>query len=553
MERSMYMRTRCGWTLGLASVLLVEGVALAQPAPAPAGSATPAASASEAATPATTPSSVPAAPTAPPPAPAAPTPSAAPAPEPSPFAPRVPPADGPPPGASAPEPASEPFAYGDFTWLNGTNRQHKALLDSPLFTGSLLLDVNYTQSKAHPIDDTVVGSTALSRDNELTLAFMGFGGDFHYEHARARLMTQFGIRSELVPRNDFSSFRGQFDLQDAFRYLSEAYGGYHWDALHGINLDGGIFMSYVGLFSYDNFENWMYLPSFTSDNTPWFFNGLRLQVFTSDKLKIEPWLINGWQTYGTFNEMPGFGYQILWRPVEVFSVLSNGYLGWDNQDAPGQFRFHSDNSAELRYYQDTSNHIFTKAAFSITGDIGGEQGDGVTVFGGQTQPQSMEGKYTCQNQTVSPTVRPCDANFLSWMIYNRFWFFDDHFAFTMGGGMMHNPSRYLVLDPTGNASPIPQPGSIQGIQYIAPSNPYWTAAGSQFDAYDYEAGIQYMPVEQVTYDLEFNHRQASVPYFAGHGGVTSPDGYITTSTPTGWRADLTKGDTRIIAALLVRF
>jgi hypothetical protein len=123
----------------------------------------------------------------------------------------------------------------------------------------------------------------------------------------------------------------------------------------------------------------------------------------------------------------------------------------------------------------------------------------------------------------------------------------------MGGGMMHNPSRYLVLDPTGNASPIPQPGSIQGIQYIAPSNPYWTAAGSQFDAYDYEAGIQYMPVEQVTYDLEFNHRQASVPYFAGHGGVTSPDGYITTSTPTGWRADLTKGDTRIIAALLVRF
>ena len=94
--------------------------------------------------------------------------------------------------------------------------------------------------------------------------------------------------------------------------------------------------------------------------------------------------------------------------------------------------------------------------------------------------------------------------------------------------------RGNVLDPTGNASPIPQPGSIQGIQYIAPSNPYWTAAGSQFDAYDYEAGIQYMPVEQVTYDLEFNHRQASVPYFAGHGGVTSPDGYITTPTPTGW-------------------
>ncbi len=249
--------------------------------------------------------------------------------------------------APAEEKASEPFAFGDFTWLNGTNRQNKALLDTPFFTGSFLLDVNYTASENNPIDNTVVGSTALSRNNEVTLAFLGFGGDFHYENARARLMTQFGVRSTLVPRNDFSTFRGQFDLQTALRYISEAYGGYHWDVLHGINLDAGIFMSYVGLFSYDNFENWMYLPSFTSDNTPWFFNGMRLQIFPTDKLKIEPWLINGWQTYGKFNEMPGFGGQILWRPVEWFSMLSNDYFGWDAQDLPGLGRCHSDNSAKF--------------------------------------------------------------------------------------------------------------------------------------------------------------------------------------------------------------
>jgi hypothetical protein len=119
--------------------------------------------------------------------------------------------------------------------------------------------------------------------------------------------------------------------------------------------------------------------------------------------------------------------------------------------------------------------------------------------------------------------------------------------------MMHNPSRYLVLDPTGQASPIPQPLSIQGIQYVPPTNPYWTAFGSKFDAFDYEAGFQYMPNEQVTYGLEGNHRQASVPYFAGHGGVTSPDGYITTAVPNGWRADLSKNDTRLIFDVLVRF
>jgi hypothetical protein len=551
MDRLMSLRARWVCLGAIASMALSESASFAQtpvapdqapPAPPP---ASPPSGPEAPATPAT--------PVAPPLSPmAAPLPQAAAEPPgASPGTPAGPPAPG--DIVSTPSKAAEPFAFGDFTWLNGSNRQHKALLDSEMFTGSFLLDVNYTQSKNNPIDNTVVGSTALSRNHEITLAFLGFGGDFHYGHARARLMMQYGLRSELVPRNDFSSFRGQFDLQDALRYLSEAYGGYHWDVMNGINLDGGIFMSYVGLFSYDNFENWMYLPSFTSDNTPWFFNGLRLQIFPSDKFKIEPWLINGWQTYGTFNEMPGFGYQALWRPVEWFSVLSNGYVGWDNQDAPGMLRFHSDNSAEVRYYQDPSNHIFTRAAFSITGDIGGEQGDGVTVFGGQTQPQSMAGKYQCNTQNISPTDRPCDANFLSWMIYNRFWFFDDHLGFTMGGGMMHNPSRYLVLDPTGNASPIPQPLSVQGLQYVPASSPYYTAFGSQFDAFDYEAGIQYMPNEQVTYDLEFNHRQASVPYFAGHGGVTSPDGYITTATPTGWRPDLSKNDSRVIAALLVRF
>ena len=83
--------------------------------------------------------------------------------------------------------------------------------------------------------------------------------------------------------------------------------------------------------------------------------------------------------------MPGFGAQILWRPVEWLSVLSNDYVGWDTQDAPGRMRFHSDNSLLIRYFQaENPNGILTRMAFSVTGDIGGEDGDGVTPFGGHT-------------------------------------------------------------------------------------------------------------------------------------------------------------------------
>ena len=124
---------------------------------------------------------------------------------------------------------------------------------------------------------------------------------------------------------------GQWDLQGAYKYISEANAGYHWDVDHGLNVDAGIFVSYIGLFSYYNFDNWTYQPSFVSSNTPWFFNGLRVQWFPTQKLKIEPWLINGWQSYAKFNSHPGFGGQILWIPNDRFKLVLNTYsVGEDN-------------------------------------------------------------------------------------------------------------------------------------------------------------------------------------------------------------------------------
>jgi hypothetical protein len=435
------------------------------------------------------------------------------------------------------EKASEPFAFGDFGWLNGANRQHRALLDSPVFTGSFLLDLNYAYSFNHPVDDTVVGSTALSRSDELTIQFVGFGGDLHWEHARGRFMTQFGYRATQIPRNDNSVNKGQFDPSTALRFISEAYGGYHWDELHGVNVDVGIFMSYVGLFSYAAFENWAYQPSYTSDNTPWFFNGIRLQMYPSDVFKAELWLINGWQSYGVFNEIPGVGFQVLYRPIESFEILSNGYVGWDTQDNPGRTRVHSDNSMELRYYNSPKS-FFHRAGFSITIDLGFETGDGIVGWGGSGKEYAPGSPVAGSGCT---TATPCEQNFLSGMVYHRMWFLNDKIGWTFGGGVMHNPGRYLVLAPTGAATPG------------TPVTGFDNAPGTKFDAWDASTTLDWMPDEIQTWRLEYVYRAASVPYFAGHGGVTSPDGYVTTNVPTGWRPDLVKTEAKIIGSLLIRF
>jgi len=167
---------------------------------------------------------------------------------------------------------AEPFAFADFTWLNGNARTKGTPYATKFFTPEIRADVDYIYDFNHPKDDTIGGSSEAFRSNEVHVTQLGVGGDFHYDNVRARLMTQFGLYSQTTPRNDASPARGQWNLDNAYRYVSEAYGGYHFNALHGINVDAGIFMSYIGLFSYYNFDNWAYQPSYVSSNTPWFFN-----------------------------------------------------------------------------------------------------------------------------------------------------------------------------------------------------------------------------------------------------------------------------------------
>jgi hypothetical protein len=423
---------------------------------------------------------------------------------------------------------AEPFAFADWTWLNGNARTKTPAFDSKFFTPEIRADIDYIYDLNHPKDDTIGGSSEVFRSNEVHVTQLGVGGDFHYDNVRARLMTQFGLYSETTPRNDASPARGQWNLADAYRYVSEAYGGYHFNALHGVNVDAGIFMSYVGLFSYYNFDNWAYQPSYVSSNTPWFFTGMRVQIFPTAHLKIEPWLVNGWQSYGRFNGRMGVGGQILWRPNGWFSVLGNQYaLGEDALNTPGRVRYHTDDSMEVKYY-DHPEKFLSKAAFSLTGDMGCEHGGGVSCYG---------------NSAKGPK-----QDFLGFMVYNRLWFDKDRYGFTLGGGKINNPGRYLVLLP-----PINGANAASGTPYFT-ENP-----GDPYKAWDASATFDYMPSQYITFRWEFDHRAANVPYFSGSGGITPPGG--NTGAPGSvvaingqqWNPDLVKDENRFDLSILVKF
>ena len=427
---------------------------------------------------------------------------------------------------------AEPFDFADWTWLNGNPRTKTPAFDSKFFTPEIRADVDYVYDFRHPKDDTISGSSEVFRAGEVQLTQLGVGGDFHYDNVRARLMTQFGLYSQTTPRNDASPSRGQWNLDNAYRYVSEAYGGYHFNALHGINVDAGIFMSYVGLFSYYNFDNWAYQPSYVSSNTPWFFNGVRFQIYPTEHLKIEPWFTNGWQAYGRFNHRPGLGGQILWRPNGWFSLTGNQYaLGADALNVPGRIRYHSDDSIQVKYYENPENFI-SKAAFSLTGDAGCEHGGGVSCAGNSTQVINGQ-------RVLAPK-----QSFLGFMFYNRLWFHKDLYAVTIGGGKINNPGRYLVLLPPINGATA------------ASGTPYFTQnPGDPFKAFDMSGTFDWMPSQYITFRWEYNYRAANVPYFSGPGGVTPSGGNTGPpgSVVAGFQPDLRRSENRLNLAILVKF
>jgi hypothetical protein len=442
-----------------------------------------------------------------------------------------------------------PFAYGDFTWLNGTPRNKDTVLDTKFFTPEVRFDTHFMEDFNQPKDHSMGGSTESFRSGEVQLEQISVGGDFHWQNVRGRILTMNGLFATTTPRNDASAGVGQWDVRGAYKYVSEAWGGYHFNVNHGLNVDAGIFVSYIGLFSYYNFDNWVYQPSFVSSNTPWFFNGVRIQWFPTNKLKIEPWIINGWQSYNKYNGHMGFGGQILYRPKEWLSLVFNNYgNGEDTLGNPKRTRLHTDDSIEVRYYNHPESTGISKMALSITGDLGCEYGGGVSCTG---------------NHAGGPKQA-----FLGWMAYNRIWFRKDKYALTVGGGRMNNPGRYLTLLP-----PINGADAVSG-------SPYFTAnPGDQAHMWDGSLGLQWMPKQYITWWVETVYRHSDVPYWTGRGGITPPGGNngspaqfaCITGAPSGqsvlalaegacggglssvWFPDLRKGQATLSLGVMVKF
>ncbi len=412
-----------------------------------------------------------------------------------------------------------PFENMDASWINGQNRQTDFPLTvkdkstgAPIVTGVLFTDCYYNYDFNNPKDNTHNVSSSIGRANEFCVNQVSVGLESGYKNAIGRLWLQYGQMISLVQEQDASTLHGRNTSIDNLKYIREVAAGYHFDKWYGINVELGMFMSYIGLESYVLNENWCYQRSMLCEFTAFYFTGARVQVFPSKKVKTELWLMNGWQSYNSYNNRPGIGSATMWRPNENLQLVANFYVaGEDTRSNDKALRFHHDHSIVGRYYHNATARGISQAAWSINNHYGFETGGG---------------KQASANYMLGSSVA------------NRLWFFHNKVGLTLRGDYLTHPGLYLA--------PSPSP--------VAPNRYSAAIAANSNHALNILQGVatvDFMPSQHFTFRLEYGYRNANVPYFAGAGGTTSPDGWA--STPAGsWQPSLTRDEHRITAAFCFR-
>lgn len=378
--------------------------------------------------------------------------------------------------------APAPFAQLDSTWMNGQSRQAEPplkLLDGALMF-SAYFDLSYAFSSNHPKDHTLTGSASFGRHDEIAINLVSLGVEWNHRNVIGRVSLQYGNMLAIVQELDGTTGRGRSLATQNLRYVREATAGYHFDVGKGLNVEGGIFMSYIGLESYLLGENWNYSRSLVCDHTPFYFQGVRAQYFPSSNLKIEPWVMNGWQSYGKWNFAPSAGLALRYSPNENLALIANFYGGTDTKGVPGRVRVHHDNSVVLRYFDSKTSRSLSGAAFSLN-----------THAGFETGGEGLPG--------------PGEAHMVGTSLVSRTWFAKNLLALGLRGEVFSNPSSYLAQ--------YPPPGFVTG-----PGTPALRAVGIT-------ATLDVLPTDTFALRAEVSHRVASRPYFAGPDGTTSATGF----------------------------
>lgn len=172
-----------------------------------------------------------------------------------------------------------------------------------------------------------------------------YGHDFGYGKLRRPYVTQPYYNDELAVNLSFAdvafsgnAWRGRLAVQDGtsvdinyaaephegWKYLQEAYAGMQLG--DGLWLDGGIFLSHIGMESWISRDNPTYSRSLVAEYSPYYQTGLRLSYEAISEWSFQLLGLRGWQNISDDRDL-AVGTQIQWKPSSNLTLLHNTFLG----------------------------------------------------------------------------------------------------------------------------------------------------------------------------------------------------------------------------------
>jgi hypothetical protein len=390
--------------------------------------------------------------------------------------------------------------------MNGVNPQPPSLIVMGPVTWSLYVDTYFAWQFWAPQDHTIFPTTTAPRHDEISINLAHVGVDVTgLDGPIGRLYVQYGSMVATIAGQDTTTTRGFFLTNPLFQNIEQAAAGWHFHAMHGINAELGIFPSYVGLESYLPEENWCYTHAFIADATPYYFVGFRGQAYPTARLKIELWVVNGWQSFGQWHEAHGGGLFVNWRPQDWLSLASAFYVGQEVQNDPNAVRYYTDSNLQIKYFSRPKASFLQWMAISAVGDVGYESRGNA--------PSGPMGGATLSHR----------------------WEWTDQWKTSLRVDFLYDATQAISPRfPVGAIHPFPA------------TNPF--AAGG------ITATLDYWPSPWLVTRLEYSHRIANQDIFSGPGGITGPGGILpaTPAVAATFLPDLRTYDDRLIFNVTLR-
>jgi hypothetical protein len=198
------------------------------------------------------------------------------------------------------------------------------------------IDTYYAFDTNKPDNHEREFTTQPARHNEFNVNLAFIDATLKQKKTRGRLAIQHG--TAVIKNYSGEPTNGATSGPNDSRYLQEAYVGTRINEKTWI--DGGIFLGNIGYEGWISKDNWTYTRALSSEYTPYYSSGVRLEHVLNEKQSFQLQLLNGWQNISESNQGKAIGMQYKHQLSDTVIFTYNNFIGDEEVvTSPGNGKF----------------------------------------------------------------------------------------------------------------------------------------------------------------------------------------------------------------------